>query len=76
MSLDNLIRPYEYLTSQLVKLTKEVVLLARRKKYCRRVQLLKSVPGIGTLTAMEILVELQNMKRFKSSDKLAAYIEG
>jgi transposase len=51
-----------------------VVLLARSKKYCKRVQLLKSVPGIGALTVMEIFVELQDMKRFKSSDKLAAYI--
>jgi transposase len=74
LSLDYLIGLYEYLTSQLVKLTKEVVLLARSKKYSKRVKLLKSVPGIGTLTAIEILVELQDMKRFKSSDQLAAYI--
>ena len=51
-----------------------MVLLARSKKYFKRVKLLKSVPGIGTLTAIEILVELQDMKRFKSADKLAAYI--
>lgn len=74
LSLDYLIGLYEYVTSQLVKLTREVALLARSKKYHKRVQLLKSVPGIGTLTAIEILVELQDMKRFKSSDKLAAYI--
>ena len=74
VSLDYLIGLYEYLTSQLVKLTKEVILLAKSKKYSKRVKLLKSVPGIGTLTAIEILVELQDMKRFKSSDKLAAYI--
>ena len=74
VSLDYLIGIYEYLTSQLVKITKEVILLARSKKYSKRVKLLKSVPGIGTLTAIEILVELRDVKRFKSSDKLAAYI--
>jgi transposase len=74
LSLDHLIGLYEYLTSQLIKITREVILLARSKKYSKKVQLLKSVPGIGTLTAIEILVDLQDMKRFKSADKLAAYI--
>jgi transposase len=72
--LDYLIGFYEYLTSQLIKITKQVILLARSKKYSKRVKLLTSVPGFGTLTAIEILVELQDIKRFKSSDKLAAYI--
>ena len=44
-SLDYLLGLYEYLTSQLVKLTKEGVLLARSKKYSKRVKLLKSVPA-------------------------------
>ena len=48
--------------------------LAKSKKYAKKVQLLKSVPGIGTLIAIEMLVELQDVKRFKSADKLAAYI--
>jgi len=74
LSLDYLIGLYEYLTSQFVKLSKQTVLLARRKKYCKRVKLLKSVPGIRTLTAIGILVELQDVKRLKSSDKLAACI--
>jgi transposase len=55
LSIDYLIGLYEYLTSELVKLTREVVLLAKSKKYCKRVKLLKSVPGIGTLTAIEII---------------------
>ncbi len=74
MSFDYLIELYEYLTSQLRKISKQVILLARNSKYCKKVDLLKSVPGIGTLIAIEILVELQDVKRFSSSDKLAAYI--
>lgn len=65
VSLDYLIGLYEYLTSKLIEITREVILLARSKKYIKKVQLLKSVPGIGTLTAIEILVELQDMKRFR-----------
>jgi transposase len=56
LSIDYLIGFYEYLTSQLIEITRQVVVLAWSKKYCKRVQLLKSVPGIGTLTAIDILV--------------------
>ncbi|HMK60972.1 MAG TPA: IS110 family transposase, partial [Dissulfurispiraceae bacterium] len=74
LSFDYLIELYEYLTSQLRRISKQIILLAKSRKYCKRVDLLKSVPGIGTLIAIEILVELQDVKRFSSSDKLAAYI--
>jgi len=32
------------------------------------------VPGIGTLTAMEILTELQEISRFGSAQELASYL--
>ena len=35
-------------------------------------ELLESIPGIGTLSAMEILVEIQDITRFKTADELAA----
>jgi len=36
--------------------------------------LLESIPGIATLSAMEILVEIQDITRFKTADELAAYL--
>ena len=74
MAFDYLIELYEYLTAQLIKITKKVLEFARSKKYNKKVQLLKSVPGIGTLIAIEMLVELQDVSRFKSADKFSAYI--
>lgn len=74
IAFDYLIELYEYLTAHLIKVTKQVLELARSKKYQNKVQLLKTVPGIGTLIAIEMIVELQNVERFKSADKLAAYI--
>ena len=74
MAFDYLIELYEYLTAQLIKITKKVLEFARSKKYDKKVKLLKTVPGIGTLIAIEMLVEQQDVSRFKSANKFSAYI--
>jgi transposase len=74
ISLGFLIDLYEHLSDQLKKITKQVFLLAKNEKYARNISLLRTIPGIGRLIAIEILVELQDMKRFKSAERLASYI--
>ena len=66
---------YEYLTAQPIKIAKKVLEFVRSKKYDKKVQLVKTVPGIGTLIAIEMLVELQDVSRFRSINKFSAYIE-
>ena len=73
-SLNALIDLYEYLTQQVKHLTREVCRLARRERYARRVELLTSIPGVGVLSAMEILTELQDVSRFATADQLAAFL--
>lgn len=48
--------------------------LANTDDYRNNVQLLKSVPGISTLTAMTLLTELYDISRFKTLDKLCSYV--
>jgi len=57
-----------------MKMNQRVKELSQSSKYGERVRLLRTVPGIGTLIAMELLVELQDMERFKRADELASYI--
>jgi len=73
-SLNTLIDLYEYLTQQVKQLTKEVRRLAQTEKYEKRVKLLKTIPGVGMLSAMEVLTELQDVSRFSTADQLAAYL--
>ena len=73
-SLNTLIDLYEYLTQQVKQLTEEVRGLARAEKYEKRVKLLKTIPGVGMLSAMEVLTELQDVSRFSTGDQLAAYL--
>lgn len=73
-SLEALVHLFDYLSGEKKRLTHEVLELARKDKYAFKVKLLKSIPGIGALSAMEILVEIQDMSRFKTADELAAYL--
>jgi len=74
VSFQSLIELYEYLTGQIMALNRKVAELSREDKYRERVKLLRSVPGIGVLIAMEILVEVQDMGRFRRAEELASYI--
>jgi transposase len=74
LSFDHLIELYEYLTRQIVQISKEAITLSQSDKYIRKVELLRSVPGIGRIIAMELLVEIQDFNRFDSADKIASYL--
>jgi transposase len=58
----------------IVKLNREIRVLARTKEYAAQVILLRTIPGISTLTAMILLTELQEITRFPSLDELACYV--
>ena len=73
-SLKTLVDLYEYLNAEKKRLTCEVLELAQREKYAKRVRLLTTIPGIGPLSAIEILVEIQDITRFKTADQLAAFL--
>ena len=74
VSFQSLLVLYEYLTDQVMAINRKVLELSRIEKYRKRVGLLRSVPGIGILIAMEILVEIQDLTRFKRAEELASYI--
>ncbi|MFQ5798913.1 MAG: IS110 family transposase [Bacteroidota bacterium] len=73
-SLDAMLRMYRQLTEQYKQLTHQLEQLALTDKYRERATLLAQIPGIGIFTAMAILVELQNIERFRRADQLASYL--
>jgi transposase len=73
-SFDNLLAQFDstsQLLSQQTQLLKE---LSQDDLYRERVEILCSMPGIGWLSAMEILLELQDVARFRKADQLSAYV--
>jgi len=55
-------------------ITRSIRTLANSEEYWQSVRLLKTVPGISTLTAMTLLTELCEICRFKTLDKLCSYV--
>ena len=58
----------------LADLNRNILVLSRTDEYRANVVLLKTVPGISTLTAMTFLTELNDINRFSSLDRLASYV--
>jgi transposase len=74
MSFRSLLTHYEQLDAQVKTQTDLIYELARRPEYAEQVQILTSAPGIGILTAMEILLEIGDMGRFRKAKSLGAYV--
>lgn len=74
ITLRAFIEEAEFLRQLLLKMTNEIRVLSRTPDYAQKVKLLMSVPGIGCLTAMVILTELNEINRFKGLDKLCSYV--
>lgn len=74
MALNGHLSIYHNLHKEKGNLKKQEQLLAQSLLYKDNVELLLSIPGIGLITAMLILTELESMERFKSFDNLCSFI--
>jgi len=63
-----------HLRQIIAKLNRAIVALARTDEYRSWISLLKTIPGISTLTAMILLTELYEITRFRSIDELCSYV--
>jgi len=63
-----------HLRQLIASLNRAILRLARTEQYRSFVRLLKTVPGISTLTAMILLAELGEITRFPSLDELSCYV--
>jgi transposase len=58
----------------IAELNRAIRALATTECYRNNVRILKTVPGVSTLTAMTLLTELYDINRFKTLDKLCGYV--
>jgi transposase len=63
----------KHLRKTIADLNRAIMALSKTEKYRADVVLLRSVPGISTLTAMILLTELYTIRRFSSLDHFASY---
>ena len=73
-SFNRLLEQYEFLSAQIDKQTQLLRELSETPLHRERVEILQSIPGIGMISAMELLLELQDVSRFRRAEQLAAYV--
>lgn len=73
-SLHSLLEQYRFFTAQILRQTLLLKKLAATQRYKQRVKILRSIPGVGLIVAMELLLELQDVERFRRAEELAAYV--
>lgn len=73
-TLDNYIHIGEILRQELLKINKQVKLLAQSEEYRTNYNLLIGIPGIGLWTAITFLVQIGDIRRFERLDDLCNYV--
>ena len=57
-----------------LKVTRKIREISKTEPYNKSTALLQTIPGIGLITAMEILTEIEDINRFKNFDHFVSYI--
>lgn len=73
-SFRSLLNEYQYLSQLIEQQTQLLKNLAASELYAARVKLLRTVPGIGLISAMYLILELGDISRFARAEQLAAYV--
>jgi transposase len=73
-ALNIILSSVKYLKEQQEIITDKITELSKTEYYKELVSLLRSIPGIGLITAMIILTELETINRFKNIDQLCRFI--
>lgn len=74
LSLSILLSESNNLRMALLEVNRNIRALAKTKWYKENVSYLQSIPGIGMLTAMLILTEIESINRFANIDKICSFI--
>jgi transposase len=73
-SLNILLAQSSHLRESVLQATKQIRELAKTVRYKTQHELLRTIPGIGLLTAMAILTEIETIDRFDTFDQLCGFI--
>jgi transposase len=69
-----LIGQVEQLRNCQLEVTRKIRNLSADEAYCSNMKLMTAIPGIGMITAMAFLTQLETIDRFPSTDSLAGYL--
>jgi len=74
VTLSMLKKEAKRLLKLLLEVNKELKVLSATEKYAKNKELIGSVPGVGLVTGMLFLSEIDTIKRFENNDNFAGMI--
>ena len=74
MALEISIKEAEQLRALLLEVNNELKIMSNTEKYAKNMEFIRSVPGIGLVTGMLFMSEIENIKRFENNNKFAGMI--
>ena len=74
ITLNHMIEQMILIRSMLLKVNRDIRILQNSKKYKQQMQWLVSIPGIGPLSAITLLTELIDIRRFSSFRQLNSFV--
>jgi transposase len=73
-SLHEIIEIVDFLRAKLLHVNKQLRQIESDSQYAHSIGLLRSIPGIGLITALTLVTELDNISRFGNLDRLCSYV--
>lgn len=73
-ALNYMITQMEFLRKELLSISNAIRKMMREQRYNTNYYLLRTIPGIGPLTAASILVEIGDVKRFETFYQLNSFV--
>ena len=73
-ALNYMIAQMEFLRKELLQISNDIRKMMREQRYKVNYYLLRTIPGIGPLTAASILVEIGDVKRFETFYHLNSFV--
>lgn len=73
-TLEMLVNTTKQLRASVAQITKQIRLMSKNNVYVENVKLLRSIPGIGFITAMTIITEVETITRFRNNDHFCSFI--
>lgn len=73
-TLKILVQEAEQQRMLLLEVTRTIRVLSRNEKYATNIILLRKIPGVGLITAITFLTEIENIERFINSDHFAGFV--
>jgi len=74
MVLQEILDTTNHLRDKLLKVNKILKAINKSSEYSSKLNLIRSVPGVGLVMSITLLSELENIMRFSNLDKLCSYI--